>query len=111
MEIIKEPNEMQDIALDLKNQGKTIAIVPTMGFLHDGHLALVDKAKEIADVVITSLFVNPKQFAPNEDFDSYPRDIERDKALLEAKNVDYLLAPDALGMYPIGFLRHFIFQD
>ncbi|HOV92378.1 MAG TPA: pantoate--beta-alanine ligase [Candidatus Kapabacteria bacterium] len=103
MEIIKEPNEMQDIALDLKNQGKTIAIVPTMGFLHDGHLALVDKAKEIADVVITSLFVNPKQFAPNEDFDSYPRDIERDKALLEAKNVDYLLAPDALGMYPIGF--------
>jgi len=103
MEIIKDPTKMQGVALSLKNQGKTIAIVPTMGFLHDGHLALVDKAKEIADIVITSLFVNPKQFAPNEDFDSYPRDFEHDQALLKAKNVDYLFAPDALDMYPIGF--------
>ena len=103
MEIIKNANEMQSIALNFKAQGKKIAIVPTMGFLHDGHLALMDKAKELADIVITSLFVNPKQFAPNEDFESYPRDFEHDRKLLEAKNIDYLFAPEAASMYPIGF--------
>ena len=103
MEIIKNANEMQRIALNLKTQGKTIAIVPTMGFLHDGHLALIDKAKELADIVITSLFVNPKQFAPNEDFESYPRDFEHDRKMLAAKNIDYLFAPEAASMYPIGF--------
>lgn len=103
MEIIKTPNEMQSIALQLKAQGKKLAIVPTMGFLHDGHFALVEKAKEVADIVITSLFVNPKQFAPNEDFESYPRDFEHDKKLLDESKVDFLFAPDASGMYPIGF--------
>lgn len=103
MEIIKNANEMQRIALNLKTQGKTIAIVPTMGFLHEGHLALIDKAKELADIVITSLFVNPKQFAPNEDFESYPRDFEHDSKMLAAKNIDYLFAPEAASMYPIGF--------
>ena len=103
MEIIKNAREMQSISLKLKAEGKTIAIVPTMGFLHEGHLSLIDKARELADIVITSLFVNPKQFAPNEDFESYPRDFEHDKNMLEARNVDYLFAPDISSMYPIGF--------
>jgi pantoate--beta-alanine ligase len=103
MEIIKNAKEMQSISLKLKAEGKTIAIVPTMGFLHEGHLSLIDKARELADIVITSLFVNPKQFAPNEDFESYPRDFEHDKNMLEARNVDYLFAPDISSMYPIGF--------
>jgi len=89
MEIIKNAREMQSISLKLKAEGKTIAIVPTMGFLHEGHLSLIDKARELADIVIASLFVNPKQFAPNEDFESYPRDFEHDKNMLEARNVDY----------------------
>ncbi len=103
MEIIKNAREMQSISLKLRAEGKTIAIVPTMGFLHEGHLSLTDKARELADIVITSLFVNPKQFAPNEDFESYPRDFEHDKNMLEARNVDYLFAPDISSMYPIGF--------
>ncbi|MEN6295969.1 MAG: pantoate--beta-alanine ligase [Chloroherpetonaceae bacterium] len=103
MEIIKNAKEMQSISLKLKAEGKTIAIVPTMGFLHEGHLSLIDKARELTDIVITSLFVNPKQFAPNEDFESYPRDFEHDKNMLEARNVDYLFAPDISSMYPIGF--------
>src|SRR5947209_332458 len=83
--------------------GARIGFVPTMGFLHDGHLSLIDAAREAgANFVVVSIFVNPKQFGPNEDLASYPRDEARDKALLESKNVDLLFLPTAEVMYPPG---------
>jgi pantoate--beta-alanine ligase len=86
-----------------KSAGARVALVPTMGGLHDGHLALVRRARELADRVVTSLFVNPTQFAPGEDFEAYPRDEARDAALLAANGCDLLYAPTAGEMYPSGF--------
>jgi len=83
--------------------GERVALVPTMGGLHDGHLALVRRAGELADRVVTSLFVNPTQFGPGEDFEAYPRDEARDAALLAANGCHLLYAPDAHEMYPDGF--------
>src|SRR5947208_4816244 len=84
-------------------EGQTIAFVPTMGFLHDGHLSLIDVARENgADFVAVSIFVNPTQFGPREDFDRYPRDETNDRALLEEKAVDLLFLPAADVMYPSG---------
>lgn len=103
MKVVSKVSEMQSIARDLKSSGKKIAVVPTMGYLHEGHLSLVRKASELADVVITTIFVNPKQFAPNEDFERYPRDFERDKKLLEETHCDYVFYPEISEMYPIGF--------
>ncbi len=103
MNIINSPIEMQRISREHKKDNKTIVVVPTMGYFHNGHLNLVRKAKEIGDIVITTLFVNPKQFAPHEDFDRYPRDFERDKKLLEETGCDYLFSPDISEMYPLGF--------
>jgi pantoate--beta-alanine ligase len=82
---------------------RTIGLVPTMGFFHDGHLALMRAARAEADVVVVSLFVNPTQFGPNEDLAAYPRDFERDRALAEAEGVDLLFAPDVSEVYPDGF--------
>jgi pantoate--beta-alanine ligase len=86
-----------------KTAGERVALVPTMGGLHEGHLALVRRAGELADRVVTSLFVNPTQFAPGEDFEAYPRDEGRDAALLAAHGCDLLYAPAAGEMYPAGF--------
>jgi len=83
--------------------GERVALVPTMGGLHEGHLALVRRARDLAPRVVTSLFVNPTQFAPGEDFDAYPRDEPRDAALLAAAGCDLLYAPTAGEMYPDGF--------
>ncbi len=86
--------------MNCKKQGKTVGLIPTMGFLHDGHLSLIDTArKNGADVIAVSIFVNPTQFGPNEDFDRYPRDFERDKALCENKSVDVIFAPEVRDMY------------
>src|SRR5512140_1219616 len=85
-----------------RNQGRSIALVPTMGALHEGHLALVDNARSRADVVVMSLFVNPLQFRPGEDFDKYPRQLERDRALAAARGVDVLFVPTVEEMYRGG---------
>ncbi|MEA2237535.1 MAG: pantoate--beta-alanine ligase [Thermoanaerobaculia bacterium] len=83
--------------------GKTIGFVPTMGFLHDGHLSLIDVARaNSADFIVVSIFVNPTQFGPNEDFERYPRDEERDRAFLEEKGTDLLFLPSVDVMYPAG---------
>lgn len=82
--------------------GSTVALVPTMGSLHEGHLALVEHAREVADVVIVSVFVNPMQFGPTEDFERYPRDLEADRATLAGHGVDAVFAPGADEMYPSG---------
>jgi len=78
----------------------TIGFVPTMGYLHEGHLRLVDRARELAERVVVSIFVNPLQFGPHEDLSRYPRDLPRDKKLAEARGVDLLFVPDAAAMYP-----------
>lgn len=80
--------------------GRTVGFVPTMGYLHEGHASLMDAARRDADVVVTSIFVNPLQFAPNEDLDSYPRDLRGDTALAEAHGVDVLFVPTSAEMYP-----------
>jgi pantoate--beta-alanine ligase len=81
-------------------RGVRVAFVPTMGFLHEGHLRLVDRARALADRVVLSIFVNPLQFGPTEDFDRYPRDLPRDRALAQGRNVDVLFLPERAAMYP-----------
>lgn len=89
-----------------KNQQKTIALVPTMGNLHEGHLVLVDRAKQLADLVGASIFVNPMQFGPTEDFDHYPRTFKKDCDALTASGVDFVFAPNTLELYPNGYRSH-----
>ncbi len=84
-------------------KGLRLGLVPTMGYFHEGHLALMRRAKELADKVVVSLFVNPIQFGPKEDFSAYPRDLERDARLAEETGVDVLFVPEAEEMYPPGF--------
>lgn len=99
MDIIQTPEAMQRRALELKRQGKVIGFVPTMGFLHDGHLSLMRIARERCDVLIVSIFVNPTQFGPTEDLDAYPRDFDRDEALCEQVGVDLVFYPAPGNMY------------
>jgi len=99
MQILTTPRAMQDAALTLRAAGRRIGVVPTMGFLHEGHASLIRLARARADVVIVTLFVNPAQFGPNEDLSRYPRDFERDRALCEAEGADILFAPGADSVY------------
>lgn len=103
MRVIRLPGEMTAWSREQAMAGKSICLVPTMGFFHDGHLSLMRLAKRKADRVIVSLFVNPIQFGPGEDLGSYPRDFERDCRLAEGEQVDILFAPSANDMYPEGF--------
>ncbi len=103
MKIIRAVKEMQEASEAFRKEGKKIGFVPTMGYLHEGHLALVRKARELADVVAASIFVNPRQFGPAEDLSRYPRDFERDRTLLEWERTDVLFFPDVPEMYPEGY--------
>ena len=103
MKVITGRQEIQEHALKLRAAGQRIGLVPTMGWFHEGHLALMTRAKGLADKVIVSLFVNPIQFGPSEDLDSYPHDFNRDCALAEKVGVDVLYAPEKEKMYPEGF--------
>jgi pantoate--beta-alanine ligase len=100
MKIIRTVKEMQTIALKLRGENKTIGFVPTMGFLHEGHMELMRAARKENDILILSIFVNPLQFGPNEDFDRYPRDEEHDRMVAEQEKVDYVFLPTVEEMYP-----------
>lgn len=100
MEIISSISEMQQLMKRYRSEGKSIGYVPTMGFLHEGHLKLVKEARQNNDSVIMSIFVNPLQFGPNEDFDAYPRDFERDEALAKQAGIDVIFYPEITEMYP-----------
>ena len=99
MIVIHDPKVLQQTALELRAQGKKIALVPTMGNLHAGHASLMDIARPLADVLIVSVFVNPTQFGPNEDYDKYPRTLEADKQVCEAHGVDIVFAPANESIY------------
>jgi pantoate--beta-alanine ligase len=103
MEIINRKQRMFSIARKLRRESKTVAFVPTMGALHEGHLTLVREARQAADVVIVSIFVNPAQFNDKSDLERYPRDLTADAARLAEFEVDYIFAPEASEIYPEGF--------
>ena len=100
MRVITKIHEMQSEIKNLKSQSKTIGFVPTMGFLHEGHLTLLKNARQENDFVVLSIFVNPLQFGPSEDFSTYPRDFDRDQSLAECEGVDILFYPSVEEMYP-----------
>ncbi len=102
MKIFNSAKALQAEMIRLKKQGKTIGFVPTMGNLHQGHLSLIDIAKQKADIIVCSIFVNPMQFGEGEDLDSYPRTLKEDIKQLEAFNIDYLFTPTENEIYPSG---------
>ena len=102
MRVLSTVAEMQAACREVRRSGKSLGLVPTMGALHEGHLSLVRAARAHNQVVATSIFVNPLQFGPNEDFSKYPRTFDRDKQLLGAEKVDLIFAPSADEMYPEG---------
>lgn len=106
MKIISNIREMQQLADTLRSKGKRIAFVPTMGFLHEGHLSLMRLARPKCDTLVVSIFVNPTQFGPNEDFEQYPRDMQRDEQLCRQEQVDVIFYPDAKEMYRPNHLTY-----
>jgi pantoate--beta-alanine ligase len=111
MEVIQRIPQMKEVSRKARSEGKVIGLVPTMGFLHEGHLSLVREARKMADIVVVSLFVNPAQFAPTEDFDQYPRDVTRDAELLTSEKTDYIFLPKAEEMYPENYHTYVKVRD
>ncbi len=103
MKIVKKIAELKKLVKQIKSKKKSIGFVPTMGYLHEGHLSLIRIAHKHSDYVVCSIFVNPTQFGPNEDFNRYPRDLKRDENLLKKERVDLLFYPSVKEMYPDGY--------
>jgi len=103
MRTVRSASELRTLLEPERRAGRSIGLVPTMGYFHEGHLSLMRRAREDCDVVVVSLFVNPAQFAPGEDLEAYPRDEARDAGLAEAAGVDVLFAPGREQVYPAGF--------
>ncbi|RKY42443.1 MAG: pantoate--beta-alanine ligase [Candidatus Makaraimicrobium thalassicum] len=106
MQLITSVDNMRKYSRNARQGGRTTGFVPTMGYLHEGHLSLVRAARKECDVVVMSIFVNPDQFGPGEDFDKYPRDMQRDRRLAEEEGVDAVFAPSAGEMYPDGYATY-----
>ena len=103
MQTITDVKEIQALSNRARGEGKTIALVPTMGFLHHGHVSLMEEGRKRGDILIVSIFVNPTQFGAGEDYDSYPRNMERDRQLAQETGVDVIFNPTVTEMYPPGF--------
>jgi pantoate--beta-alanine ligase len=110
MKTVTTIGEMQALSDEMRKD-KRIGFVPTMGYLHEGHLALVRKARELADIVVVSIFINPTQFGPKEDLAKYPRDFDRDSNLLEQEKTDIIFFPDSKDMYPKGYTTYVQVRD
>lgn len=111
MEIINRRQRMASIARKLRRENKTVGFVPTMGSLHQGHLSLIKEARQMADVVIVSIFVNPEQFNENKDFEKYPRDLTGDIALLTDYEIDYIFAPEKEEIYGEKFSTYIYVEN
>lgn len=103
MQVIQSLQEMQNLAIEMRGKGKLLGLVPTMGALHEGHLSLIDICKEKADVTIVSIFLNPTQFGPNEDLNTYPQPLEEDLQACEARGADIVFAPNRDEIYPSDY--------
>ena len=103
MKIIKTIEEMKIYSEEQRQNGKVIGFVPTMGYLHEGHISLLERSKKECDITILSIFVNPTQFAPNEDLNKYPRDLERDTELAILTGVNAVFLPEVKEMYPENY--------
>ena len=103
MKILRSVKTAQSVTSKLRTQKKIIGFVPTMGYLHEGHISLMKNARKKCDVLIVSIFVNPLQFGPNEDFEKYPRNFKRDEQLCKTAGVDYVFYPDKNELYPEGY--------
>ncbi|AHM56313.1 pantothenate synthetase PanC [Peptoclostridium acidaminophilum DSM 3953] len=103
MQLVRKIDEIKAAARGAAREGKSVGLVPTMGYLHEGHISLMKKARAENDFLAVSIFVNPTQFGPSEDLDSYPRDLERDLRLCEEAGVNIVFAPESSEMYPEGY--------
>lgn len=103
MRVIEKISDLKEIICSLKNTGKSVGFVPTMGYLHEGHISLVNASRKENDITVLSIFVNPVQFGVNEDYSTYPRDMERDSRLASEAGVDVIFAPSMSEMYPKGY--------
>ncbi|HUJ08935.1 MAG TPA: pantoate--beta-alanine ligase [Verrucomicrobiae bacterium] len=110
MKVVRTVHDMQTVAADLKRSGQRIALVPTMGALHEGHASLMRKAREQEVRLVVSIYVNPTQFGPHEDFKQYPRDLEADTRVCQREGVDVLFAPADDEMYPGGALTTWVHE-
>jgi pantoate--beta-alanine ligase len=103
MQVVHHKNDLRELVRGIRSRGQTIGFVPTMGYLHPGHLSLIRRARRENDVVVVSVFVNPTQFGPDEDLETYPRDTQRDLDLLDSENTDIAFFPSADELYPTDF--------
>jgi len=111
MKIIKTVMEMRAALKSFRDEGSIIGFVPTMGYLHQGHLSLIRRARQSSDMVVISIFVNPTQFGPQEDLDRYPRNLKRDAELAEEEGVDYIFHPDVSELYPEGYKTYVFVEE